>query len=492
METPNQSVLPCPVLMVFNSVIFLLFFPAIFVGNSVLSRRPVWRKLFLLLASYFFYAQWDYRFLFLIWISTAIDWIVGAKIGGEERPKQRKWWLWVSLAVNIGLLGTFKYMGFFVESANALLEAIGMNGNIHTLKLILPVGISFYTFQTLSYSLDIYYRKIKPHDSVLDFALFVGFFPQLVAGPIVRARDFLPQLKQNPMPTREDLSMGIYHILSGLFKKVIIADVLGADLAQPYYSDPDAYGFFGAMAGIYGFAFQLFGDFAGYSQMAIGCALLLGFKLPKNFDNPFMARNNLEIWRRWHITLLTWMRDYIYIPLGGSRGGENKTYRNIMITNIFSGVWHGAGINFVIWGIVDGITICFSRIFQMGRKARGSIDSPDDPALWIWWQRFLTFHVWLIAMPIFRTQNLDQLAAVGRSLVRWDASSEIAGATPMRGLVLVAVALAMTIISEYYGPAIRGFWRKLSPELLGVAFLGILGLSGLLATEGSPFIYFQF
>ncbi|MDA1114789.1 MAG: MBOAT family protein [Planctomycetota bacterium] len=425
-------------------------------------------------------------------MSTAIDWIVGAKIGAEERPKQRKWWLWLSLAVNISLLGTFKYMGFFVDSANALLEAIGMNGNIHTLKLILPVGISFYTFQTLSYSLDIYYRKIKPHDSVLDFALFVGFFPQLVAGPIVRARDFLPQLKQNPMPTREDLSMGIYHILSGLFKKVIIADVIGADLAQPYYSDPDAYGFFGAMAGIYGFAFQLFGDFAGYSQMAIGCALLLGFRLPKNFDNPFMARNNLEIWRRWHITLLTWMRDYIYIPLGGSRGGENKTYRNIMITNIFSGVWHGAGLNFVIWGIVDGITICFSRMFQMGRKARNRVDSPDDPILWIWWQRFFTFHIWLIAMPIFRTQTLDQLAAVGQSLVRLGPASEIAGPVPIRGLVLIVLALAMTIISEYYGPAIRRFWRLLSPEVLGVACVGILGLCGLLATEGSPFIYFQF
>ncbi|MFK5956872.1 MAG: MBOAT family O-acyltransferase [Planctomycetota bacterium] len=457
-----------------------------------MSHRPVWRKIFLLLASYFFYAQWDYRFLFLIWVSTAIDWFVGAKIGAEERPKQRKWWLWLSLAVNFGLLGTFKYMGFFVESANALLEAIGMHGNIHTLKLILPVGISFYTFQTLSYSLDIYFRKIKPHDSALDFALFVGFFPQLVAGPIVRARDFLPQLKSNPMPTTDDLKMGIYHILSGLFKKVIIADVLGADLAQPYYSDPDGYGFFGAMAGIYGFAFQLFGDFAGYSQMAIGCALLLGFKLPKNFDNPFMARNNLEIWRRWHITLLTWMRDYIYIPLGGSRGGNKKTYRNIMITNLFSGVWHGAGVNFVIWGIVDGITICFSRVFQMGRKARGRVDSPDDAVWWIWWQRFVTFHVWLIAMPIFRTQSIDQLAAVGRSLIRLGPSGEVVGPVPIRGLILIVLALAMTIISEYYGSTIRRLWRRLTPELLGVAFLLILGLSGLLATEGSPFIYFQF
>ena len=478
--------------MVFNSILFLLFFPAIFVGNSLLLRKPTLRKVFLLLASYFFYAQWDYRFLFLIWTSTAVDWFVGAAIGKEERPKQRKWWLWLSLAVNIGLLATFKYLGFFVESANDFLELMGFEGHLPVLKLILPVGISFYTFQTLSYTLDIYFKKIKPHDSPLDFALFVGFFPQLVAGPIVRARDFLPQLAANPAPSRDDLSMGIYHILSGLFKKVIIADVIGADLAQPYYTNPEQYGFFGAMAGIYGFAFQLFGDFAGYSQMAIGCALLLGYKLPKNFDNPFMARNNLEIWRRWHITLLTWMRDYIYIPLGGSRGGEKQTYRNIMITNIFSGVWHGAGWNFLIWGIVDGITICFSRVYQMARKATGKVDLPSDANWWIWWQRFLTFHVWLIAMPIFRTETLDQLGAVGESLVRLGPEGDVASEIPVRGLVLILLGLAMTITSEYHGSAIRKRWRTLPPEVQGLGFFAIAGLAGLLSTEGSRFIYFQF
>lgn len=479
--------------MVFNSILFLLFFPAIFVGNSLLLRKPTLRKVFLLLASYFFYAQWDYRFLFLIWTSTAVDWFVGGAIGREERPEQRKWWLWLSLAVNIGLLATFKYLGFFIESANDMLEMMGFEGHLPVLRLILPVGISFYTFQTLSYTLDIYFKKLKPHDSALDFALFVGFFPQLVAGPIVRARDFLPQLKENPAPSRDDLRMGVYHILSGLFKKVIIADVLGSDLAQPFYGNPEQYGFFGAMAGIYGFAFQLFGDFAGYSQMAIGCAMLLGFRLPKNFDNPFMARNNLEIWRRWHITLLTWMRDYIYIPCGGSRGGEKQTYRNIMITNIFSGVWHGAGWNFLIWGIVDGITICISRMYQMARKAAGKVDLPTDPALKIWWQRFLTFHVWLIAMPIFRTETLGQLAEVGKALVRLGPATGIdAGPIPIRGLVLIALGLAMTIISEYFGKAIRARWRTLSPEFLGVAFLLIVGLAGLLSTEGSRFIYFQF
>ncbi len=477
--------------MVFNSIVFLLFFPSVFVGNTLLARWPVVRKSFLLAASYFFYAQWDYRFLFLIWLSTLVDWFVGSALGREQRPHARKYWLWFSLGVNFGLLATFKYLGFFVDSANALLETIGLHGNLPSLRLILPVGISFYTFQTLSYTLDIYFRKAKPHHSALDFALFVGFFPQLVAGPIVRARDFLPQLAKNPLPKREDLSLGVYHVLSGLFKKVVIADLLGHDLAQPFYSQPDHFGFFGAMSGIYGFAFQLFGDFAGYSQMATGFALMLGFRLPENFRNPFMARNNLEIWRRWHITLLTWMRDYIYIPLGGSRGSKAQTNRNILLTNLFSGIWHGAGWNFLLWGLVDGITICLSRAYQQMRKTAGFLPTPQDPSWMIWSQRFLTFHIWLLAMPIFRTRNLEHLSQVGRSLTRLHPTST-AAAIPSRGLLLLALALAMTIISEYQGPRIRRFWLQLAPELQGMACASLLGLCGLLTTEGSPFIYFQF
>jgi len=464
----------------------------VFLGNVVLVRRATARKTFLLVASYFFYAQWDPRFLFLIWISTAVDWFVGKGLGASNDRRKRKLLLWISLTVNLGLLGAFKYLDFFIESAAALLTAMGFHADLNTLGLILPVGISFYTFQTLSYTIDIYQRRIRPHDSPLDFALFVAFFPQLVAGPIVRARDFLPQLAKLSMPTREDLSLGVYSICSGLFKKVILADLIGATLAQPFYAHPGEYGTLGAIAGIYGFAFQLFGDFAGYSQIAIGCARLLGFRLPQNFDNPFMARNNLEIWRRWHITLLTWLRDYVYIPLGGSRAGDARTYRNIMITNLVSGVWHGAGINYLLWGAIDGITICISRLYQGLRRASGKRDLNDDSLLKIWWQRFLTFHVWLLAMPVFRTDSLDQLAEVGHALVRWQAPLATHQWLPFLGGLLLVVAFAQTVVSEYHGPQLRARWAKMPPELQGGLFLVFLGLLGAFAPGTTPFLYFQF
>lgn len=478
--------------MAFNSVLFLLFFPLVFLGNVVLSRHAVGRKCFLLAASYFFYAQWDPRFLGLIWISTAVDWFVGKRMSASQDQRKRKWLLWTSLTINLGLLGTFKYFDFFIDSAVALLGAIGFEADVHTLGLILPVGISFYTFQTLSYTIDIYQRRIKAHDSPLDFALFVAFFPQLVAGPIVRARDFLPQLAKLNTPTREDLSLGMYSICSGLLKKVILADLIGATLAQPFYNNPEQYGTVGAIAGIYGFAFQLFGDFAGYSQIAIGCAQLLGFRLPQNFDNPFMARNNLEIWRRWHITLLTWFRDYIYIPLGGSRQGEFKTYRNIMIVNIVSGVWHGAGINYLLWGAVDGITISCSRFYQRIRGRKGKQDLPNDFIGKIWWQRFVTFHVWLLAMPIFRTNSLEHLAEVGRAVVRWEAPIPNHQWLPVLGSMLLVAAFLQTLVSEYQGQRLRARWATFPPELQGGLFLIFLGLLGAFAPSTTPFLYFQF
>jgi len=478
--------------MLFNSLVFLVFFPIVFLGNLALARTASLRKIFLLAASYFFYAQWDYRFLLLIWLSTAVDWFVGGALGKTEGQTKRRVLLAISLFVNLGLLATFKYMDFFIESANVLINSIGLHGNIHTLRWILPVGISFYTFQTMSYTLDIYFRKLTPQKSALDFALFVAFFPQLVAGPIVRARDLLPQLQKNPLPSRKDLSAGTYDILSGLTKKVLIADILGAQLATPFYSNPEQYGVFGATAGIYAFAFQIFGDFAGYSQIAIGCSRLLGYQLPKNFDNPFMSRTNLEIWRRWHITLLTWMRDYIYIPLGGSRCGEKKTYRNIMLTNLCSGVWHGAGINFVTWGIVNGITICCSRFYQRWRKQRGKVNLGSDSQFKIWSQRAITFHIWILAMPLFRTDSLADVAEVGRALMRFSSPLGNTPEVPLRGVLLLLLAVAMTSCSEYYGNRIRHTWGRLLPEVQGALFLIFIGMFGLLSVEATPFIYFQF
>ena len=478
--------------MFFNSVPFLLFFPAVFIVDLLLQRRSATaRKGFLLLSSWFFYAQWDYRFLFLIWLSTVVDWLVGNVLHAAEGRRKRNFLLGISLVVNLGLLGTFKYYDFFIESANLLIESVGLNGNLPVLRLILPVGISFYTFQTLSYTIEIWRGKLKPAKSALDFALFVGFFPQLVAGPIVRASEFLPQAEKNPRASREDLALGVYEILSGLFKKIVIADLIGGDLANSFYEDPTRYGFLGAMAGIYGFAFQLFGDFAGYSQIAVGCGRLMGFKLPQNFFNPYMARNNVEVWHRWHVTLITWMRDYIYIPLGGSRSGEARTYRNILVTNLFSGIWHGAGINFVLWGLINGATICWARWWMIFKAKRGIVSK--EYLLTVWRQRIAFFHVFLIPMPIFRTPDLATLGEVGLALTRNGPAEGVeAGLIPTRGLLLLVLALSMTIVSEYRGKRIRRTWTSMRPEVQGAAAVCLFGLFALVSAERVPFVYFQF
>ncbi|MHC4381095.1 MAG: MBOAT family O-acyltransferase, partial [Planctomycetota bacterium] len=376
--------------MLFNSITFLLFFPTVFLVDLVLQRKAWMRKGFLLGASYLFYAGWDWRFLGLIWASTIIDWFVGNALQKQEVDLKRRLLLTISLVGNLGMLCTFKYLDFFIESTNMMLEGIGFSGHIEVLRLLLPVGISFYTFQTLSYTIDIYRRQLKPARSFLDFALFVAFFPQLVAGPIVRASHFIPQLYKNPRASRADVSKGLYEIAVGLFKKVVIADILGNHLASPFYDNPEQFGFWGAMLGIYGFSFQVYGDFAGYSGIAIGCARILGFELPVNFRWPFMARNIVELWSKWHISLSTWLRDYLFIPLGGSRGGRWFIYRNIIITNLLAGLWHGAGWNYVIWGGYNGLTICWGHHQNAKRKASGIGQSN------VWWhqvmQRLLTYH----------------------------------------------------------------------------------------------------
>ncbi|MDW7772207.1 MAG: MBOAT family O-acyltransferase [Desulfobulbaceae bacterium] len=349
--------------MLFNSLTFLLFLAVVL----VLHYLPLpWKgkKLNLCLASYIFYAAWNPPFVVLLWISTLIDWLAGKKIAAAGRIRNKRIFLALSLAVNLGLLGYFKYGGFLLENFVAALELAGIHFQPAAPSIVLPVGISFYTFQSMSYSLDIYRGKLKPWPSFLDFALFVTFFPQLVAGPIVRAVEFLPQCVRERRATPEQFGWGLSMLALGLFEKVILADTLAGPVADRVFGFPAGAGFVDAWIGTMAFSAQIFFDFAGYSTCAIGVALSLGFILPENFRSPYAAMGFSEFWRRWHISLSSFLRDYLYFQLGGNRKGPMRTAVNASLTMLLGGLWHGAAWHFVIWGGIHGFLLAGERVLK--------------------------------------------------------------------------------------------------------------------------------
>jgi alginate O-acetyltransferase complex protein AlgI len=351
--------------MVFNSYTFVLFFGLVLLLHNLPLSWKV-KKTNLLLASYLFYAVWNPPFVLLLWLSTLIDYWMALLLGREENPLKRKGLLIVSLVVNLGMLGFFKYGSFLLDNFVALTSALGLDFHPSQPAIILPVGISFYTFQTLSYTLDVYRRKMAPEKSLLDFSLFVTFFPQLVAGPIVRPDQLIPQFKQPRVATSSQLTWGLFLLTLGLFLKVGLADGLLSDTADTIFSVPFPVHPLDAWTGVFAFSSQIFCDFAGYSTCAIGVALSLGFVLPDNFRYPYAAIGFSDFWRRWHITLSTWLRDYLYIPLGGNRHGAGRTYHNLMITMLLGGLWHGASWTFVVWGALHGLYLGIEKLFKDG------------------------------------------------------------------------------------------------------------------------------
>jgi alginate O-acetyltransferase complex protein AlgI len=354
--------------MLFNSWTYLLFLPVVLGTYWLMPAR--WRVLFLVVASYVFYGWWDYRFLVLIWVSTIVDFLVGRRLAETEVTSRRRRLLVVSLMTNLGILGFFKYWGFFVESAGGVLAALGMEANPGTLEVILPVGISFYTFQTMSYTIDIYRRQLEPERSLVRFGLFVCFFPQLVAGPIERARRLLPQIRGlGESSTSPDWLGAGQLILRGLFRKIVIADGV-APVVNEVFANPSTYGGVTLLVGVFAFSLQIYGDFAGYTDIARGSAKLFGVDLMENFKAPYAATGFSDFWRRWHISLSTWLRDYLYIPLGGNQGSKLAILRNLMVTMLLGGLWHGAGWGFVIWGALHGFYLVIERVigWRTGRR----------------------------------------------------------------------------------------------------------------------------
>ncbi len=346
--------------MLFNSYIFWIYFCFVFSLYWIVPKK--FQNIVLLTFSYFFYGLWDWRFLSLIMISTLVDFFVAKKI--VNVPNKKKFYLLCSILTNLGILGIFKYLGFFIEQLNDLFCALGISKLLPTIDLIIPVGISFYTFQTLSYTIDVYRKKTKPIYNMLDFALYVSFFPQLVAGPIERSYRLLPQIIKPRYYDGTKLQEGFYYIVYGLFLKVVLADNLAFMVDAIYNQSTSELSGVDILLSAYAFAFQIYGDFSGYSFIAIGLGKLLGIDLIMNFKKPYLSQNPSEFWKRWHISLSSWLRDYLYIPLGGNRKGNILTYRNLFLTMLIGGLWHGVGWTYIVWGAFHGIILILFRLFR--------------------------------------------------------------------------------------------------------------------------------
>lgn len=467
--------------MLFPTLAFAVFFLIVYLVSWSLDRENGRRKLFLLLASWFFYAQWDWRFVALLIASAVMNWGVAALIARSDDGGRRKWLVALGVAANLLILGFFKYYGFFVEQAVDLIAQFGWERDLPLLQVVLPVGVSFFTFQGISYVVDVHRGKTPPADSLLDVMLLMSFFPHLVAGPIVRASDLLPQFRRVPRLTREMATHGLLLIVWGLFKKTVIASELATRLVDPVFFDPSAYGTIDILAAVYGYAVQIYCDFSAYSDMAIGLAALLGYSFPRNFDQPYRAGSMQAFWRRWHISLSSWLRDYLYVPLGGGRKGLVSSCVNVMITMLLGGLWHGAAWTFVAWGALHGGAQVVERL---GREVFS-----DRKVMPAWLGVIVTFHVVCLGWILFRAETFDL------------AMQMLAGIARVQPLDLLTPFLLMLIvggIAMHWLPprAVEGLAERLktAPSLtMGVLIgLAILLVEAMRPEGVAPFIYFQF
>lgn len=473
--------------MIFTELNFWGFFAIVSALYLVLGHRGQNRML--LVASYVFYGAWDWRFLGLILFSTVVDYLVALRLGEETAEQRRKHLLMVSLVTNLGLLAIFKYLGFFAESFQELAALAGFEVGPVTLSIVLPVGISFYTFQTLSYTIDVYRRELKPCRDFLDFALFVAFFPQLVAGPIERASNLLPNITAQRVLSWEALGRGAVLCLLGLIKKIVIADAI-APSVDAVYAMPDPTRA-DVILGTWLFAIQIYCDFSGYTDIARGVAKMLGFGLMRNFAQPYFAVNPQEFWRRWHISLSTWLRDYLYISLGGNRGGRLHTYRNLMATMVLGGLWHGAAWNFVLWGFYQGLLLALHRMFAGVRKHTGE---GARRGLLGWAGRLvlmvLFFQVVCYGWLLFRAGSFAQIADFTARIVAGPPGLSLP-MPPLAAFLGIAFLLCWDGLTEYTG-RVR-FYRGWPAPVRAAIYAGMIYLLAFGATTATAaFIYFQF
>jgi D-alanyl-lipoteichoic acid acyltransferase DltB (MBOAT superfamily) len=488
--------------MLFNSINFAIFLPIVFLLYWLFANRSIQAQNILLLgASYYFYASWDWRFLFLLIFSTLLDFFAGLQMERVSKISKKKFWFWLSIGINLGFLGVFKYYNFFADSFATALSNLGMKVNPGTINVVLPVGISFYTFHGLSYVIDIYRGKIRAERKFIDYAVFVSFFPLLVAGPIERATHLLPQIKSKRHFDYTKAVDGMRQILWGLFKKMVIADNC-AQFANQIFSNSSDYSGAILVLGAFFFAIQIYGDFSGYSDIALGTAKLFGIELLRNFSFPYFSRNIAEFWRRWHISLSTWFRDYLYIPLGGSKGGMWMKIRNTFIIFLVSGFWHGANWTFIFWGALHAFYFLPLLISNKNRNhldivAKGNLFPNGHELL----SMLLTFSLTTLAWIFFRAENIGHaiqyMSGLFSGLTSLTAyhdafyflEEEVGIALPLMLLVL--------LITEWIGRehtyALAHMTKIKSRAIRWIVYSSLVFCIGMyMETTESPFIYFQF
>ena len=471
--------------MLFNSIEFAIFLPLVLMSYYAL-RKIHLQNLLLLAASYVFYGAWDARFLSLLLLSTVIDYAAGSALGKMDDEPRRKLILFSSVGSQLVILAFFKYFGFFVESAIGLLGFFGLEPNAPLLEVLLPVGISFYTFQTISYTFDVYRRRMPPAKNFINFATFVSYFPQLVAGPIERAQVLLPQIEtERRRPNSEQIRSGLTLMLMGLFKKVAIADAV-APIVNRAFTEGSSGGRGLLLLGVIGFALQIYGDFCGYTDIARGTSRLFGIELMRNFEQPYLSRSITEFWRTWHISLSSWLHDYLYVPLGGNKNGPSKTYRNLLLTMLLGGLWHGAAWTFVVWGALHGLVLAIHRAFG-GYVARGAL----PPLAWRQFPSIVgTFALVSLLWVFFRADTLTQASdyLIGLVNAPWG--------SPLTDDVLIVVTSLLFVLCLDLSQRFTGQHAAILrwPALARGAGTAVLLLSILVWTGGSsqPFIYFQF
>ena len=478
--------------MLFNSLNFAIFLPTVFLiywfatkGNLKL------QNILLLVSSYFFYACWDWRFLFLLIFSTLLDYFTGIKMSDAKNQNSKKFWFWLSISVNLGFLGVFKYYNFFAESFVIALDNIGLHVNPWTLKVILPVGISFYTFHGLSYVIDIYKDRIKAEKNFIDYSVFVSFFPLLVAGPIERATHLLPQIQKKRTFDYSKAVDGLRQILWGLFKKIVIADQC-AEYANQIFNNSADYSGSTLVLGAVFFTFQIYGDFSGYSDIALGTARLFGIDLLRNFAFPYFSRDIAEFWRRWHISLSTWFRDYLYIPLGGSKGGTWMKVRNTFIIFIVSGFWHGANWTFIVWGLLNALYIMPSIINNTNRTNLEIVAKGKYlPTLKDFFSIGITFSLTVFAWIFFRVENLTH-ATQFISQIFSKTFFSIPSIRPTNLLVLLIIFMVIEWLGRQEQYAIEKIGLKWKSTFRYAFYYAIIIAIFWLAGKDQQFIYFQF
>ena len=471
--------------MLFNSLSFVLFLIIVLILYYAPLLSWTNKKRMLLLSSYVFYGMWNPPLIILLWISTMVDWTAGKQLHVEDRPAVRKMWLLLSMFVNLGFLAFFKYGDFLLENFIALANAAGFEYQPYKMDIILPMGISFYTFQTMSYTIDLYQKKIKPARTFLDFALYVTFFPQLVAGPIVRAKDLITQFYEPKKASTEQFIWGLFLLTLGLFQKVVLADVMLSGTSDAVFSPGQTLSFLDAWTGTLAFSGQIFFDFAGYSTCAIGIALMLGIILPDNFMYPYASLGFSDLWKRWHISLSSWLKDYLYIPLGGNRHGITRMYAALMITMLLGGLWHGAAWTFIVWGGLHGIYLILERL----QKQYLPFKITKWNGIFL---AFITFTCVNITWVFFRAREFETAWSMIKSM--FYLNPEGAEILPTFQIIQVLTVVTLLFLTHWgmRNTNVKEVASKMSPVLLGVGWAVMIFFILIAQGTGEQFIYFQF